>query len=423
MCKICGGMHPTGECLTDAEDSAETGDSKKETREFFEKFERRYTLEDVKLTQEGFWAFEEMRRRERASYKLNERNFYEFLVSGSFSSSALPEHAQQVKDKLEKEREPNPNDYERLIVDFVRQWRENLIKNKEQILRDRPNAKDIVAWLEKYPLPPNLSLKGLRDTLQKYPALAQFSAVEYQDLQEEGATTGGFLHFHGHRHSGYQYEKPADEYRVYLDPSKEALPKLAQKFVELADQERVPFYFKLIDFSLPHLRKEDKTRLDRMLFYTDSQGTGKITKIIEQIKTEHPEWFEKRPLPSLVAEPTEGVGLAASISEFQRQKLGQETSFNDIRAKMLFESWRDALGQIIHDHPEARPRGGRSIKELFDDLSREYKRDSAEDTLARMLSEVAPFLQPESLLPYVQDQIRKKAPEYGVDPDNLAFNK
>jgi hypothetical protein len=409
--------------LAEEEEGKEDEGLKPETKEFFKKLKRPYTLEDVKLAQEAFWAFEEMRRQEHASYKLNKNSFYEFLVSGSLSPNALPEYAEQIKEKLEKEREPSPSDYEKLTVDFVRQWRENLIKNKEQVLQDRPGAKDIIAWLEKHPLPPNLSLEKLRNTFRQYPELAEFSAAVYQDLQEEGVTTGGFLHFHGHRHSGYQYEKPADEYRIYLNPPKEALPKLAQRFIELADQEQTPFYFKLIDFSLPRLRKEDETRLDRMLFYADSETVVKITKIIGEIRAEHPEWFEARPMLSLVAKPTEGVGLAASISESQRQKFGQETSFNDIRAKMLFDSWRDALGQIIHDHPEVRPRGGRTIKELFDDLSREHKEASAEDTLSRMLSEVAPFLQSESLLPYVQDQIRKKAPEYGVDPNNLAFNK
>lgn len=415
---------------------------KEKSENFFDRLKRDYDISDVKSMQQALLAFEEYRKKENAQYGVDENQFYQYLTSGELSDSIESPTAKA----MEAEKDANPKNYEDLLLGFYGTWIENMKANKNRVLGQRPGLDKLYELMETLPKPK--SSEELRDLYRKYPALNEMSAVSYQDgLGEEGMRNNPFLHFHSHRKDGYTYESAKTEVRLYLNPPKEILPQLAMKFVELAQSEKVPYYFKMVDFSLQRPTKYDARRLDRMVFYADKNGGKKIADLLQKISDENPDWLKGRPLPPLVVEAASGVGVASEPSEYQNQKFSRpgekNTSFNAIRAKFLRDVWRDATKDVLIQNPDIKPRGGRTLREIFDDLipadekqhtkqlwqsgfdeskSDDHRKDVIKSATLRFMADVLPFIKPESLMPYIHEAIGRKAKEYGVNPENLAFN-
>lgn len=244
-----------------------------------------------------------------------------------------------------------------------------------------------------------------------------------------------------------QGEKPDTQVRLYLNPPREVLPKLATAFIQQADQNNVPFYFKLIDFSLQKPTLDDLNRMDRMVFYTDKNNIAGVAEILKNIQKQHPDWFADRPLPALTAQITEGVSFAEEPSDFQNKTFSERgetrTSFNDVRSKFMLDVWQSTTSDILSKYPDSRPRGGRTMREIFNEkipsgdkvyIEQIWKsglnpelpdakgRRVLEDALLRTMVDIMPNIRPDSLLSYVQNQMKLKADKYQIDPNNLALN-
>lgn len=418
-------------------------ETEKKPENLFDRLKREYGVADVKSMQQAFAAFEGYRKKEKAQFVVGENQFYQFLTSGELSDDIESPTAKA----METEKDADPKDYEELLLGFYGSWQENMNANKERVLAKRPALKKTFDLMETLPKPK--SSKELRDLYRQYPDLNEISAVSYQDgLGEEGMRNNPFLHFHSHRKDGYSYEAAKTEVRLYLNPPKEILPQLAKKFAELAQSEKVPYYFKMIDLSLQKPTKSDARRLDRMVFYADKESGSKIAELLQKISDENPEWLKGRPLPPLVAEAANGVGAAEEPSEYQNQKFSRagekNTSFNAVRAKFLRDVWQGTARDVLTRNPDIQPRGGRTMREIFSDLipaaDKQYTaqfqqasfdesklddrgRRVFESAMLRFMADVLPNVKADSLMPYVNEEIKRKAKEYGVNPENLAFNQ
>ena len=398
-----------------------------------------YTVEDVRQLQEAAAAFEALNDREGEDFRLSNNTFYEFASTGAFVGRAVPESRREQRAALAAE----PIDrqaYERFELKAFRRWRANLLKNAETAIKGRSGLQSIIDELREIEEP--RSLEALHELLREHPELNDYGALQYQDgLNEEGMYSNPFLHVQGHRLSGYAYDRRRTEVRFYLNPPMAAIPKLADRFLELAEAEEVPFYLKFMDYSLQPPTESDCARLDRLLFYTDQETAPRIFSILERIREEQPAWFEDRPAPPLTGRLGEGIGVAENPNQYQKEHFGR--SFNDVRAQFLREVWRDALAKVVARRPDIRSRGGRTVKELFLDSVREYDRihlkemvaagfdpekmgrDAArafDGTMMRLIPRLAPALKAEVLLPLVREQMQRKAAKYDIDADNIAFN-
>lgn len=413
--------------------------SSREWRELRETHGKTYTIEDVRQLQEAAAAFEELNEREGEEFRLSDNAFYEFASTGAFVSRAVPESRREQRAALAAE----PIDrqaYERFELKAFRRWRDNLLNNAAAVIKERPALQSVIDELREIEEP--RSLGALHELLRDHPELNGSGALQYQDgLNEEGMYSNPFLHVQGHRLSGYAYNRHRTEVRFYLNPPMADIPKLTDRFLELAEAEDVPFYLKFVDFSLQEPTEQDCARLDRLLFYTDQATAPRIFAILERLRQEQPAWFDGRPVPPLTGRLGEGIGVAENPNQYQKEHFGR--SFNDVRAQFLREVWRDALAGVVARQPGLRLRGGRTVKELFLASVREYDRghlkemvsagfdpekmgrDAArafDGTMMRLIPRLAPSLKAEALLPLVLEQMRRKAAKYDIDADNIAFN-
>jgi hypothetical protein len=406
----------------------------------FDEVKRPLTINDVRDFQRQFRAFDDARREKGRKYIIGENQFYEYLSSGTFYGVERPNGG-----KVEALTEQGKQGYDDLLLTYYKAWRESLIKNKGQVAQFRPEVIKQLGDLDQLPNPQ--TAEELRDLYAAMPQLNTFSAAAYQAGVDRGSANNPFLHFQGHRHGGYQYERPDTEIRLYLKPPINEVPKMAQEFIRAADERSRPYYFKLIDFSLQEPEPADLKRVDRMIFYADKGSAAKIVGIFKELQEQNPEWFADRPLPPLTAKIMDGVGAAEEPSDYQHKRfsgLGKErTSFNSVRAGFLNRLWLGTIRNIILQNPELRPRGSRTLKQIFNDLvppvNRHYldslwgsnlnppeghqERTVLNSTLARTMVDVVPDFTSESLLPWLDLGTKRLAPEFGIDPDNLAFNK
>lgn len=414
------------------------------TEDLFAKIKRPYTVEDVDTVLKGFFAFEQLRIAKGATWVIGDGQFYEFLTSGKFFSK-IPD---QNEDKS-TERPTNKEGYDSLLLFAYRTWRDNLVVNRQQVVKSRPGFESTIDALGKLPIPK--TGEEVRDLYRKVGNLNDISGVSYQEGLSGEFVENPFLHFKGHRMSGYRYEQPEIKLRIYINPPIDAIPQIAQRFMEEANERGIPFYFKLIDYSMKDANtREILKRQDRMVFYSDKVNTPKTLKILEEIKGDHLEWFAERSLPSLSAKVMEGIGIAEDPSEYQDSKFSpfgkSSTSFSLVRAKFLRDVWIRATADIVRTNSEFRPRGGRTFRQIFNDhipqKDKQYRdslwkanldkdglglRDwetqrALENALARTMIDVLPFIARESILPFIERQIRLRAPEYDINPHNLALN-
>lgn len=421
----------------------------KESEDFFEKLKRPYGIEDVKNLQQALLEFEEKRKKENGKYVFDYNNFYQFLTSF---------HKEESQGAMPNEKEIPVKDYEELELGIFQGWRQNLLQNQEQVLQRRPKLAEVIKTLQNEP--PPKTLDELRDLYRRYPLLNDMSAVSYQEgVGEKLEKRSGFLHINMARYNAYKYEMPEADTRIYLNPPVEAIPKLSMHLVGLAEKEKIPLYFKVIDYSFQKFTPENAGRLDKMLVYTDKENAPKLAKIIEELQTKRPQWFQGRELPNLVAPIGEGVGIAAEPSEFQKKKFGEQgKSFNSVRALFMKEVWRDTTKDILIANKDVKPRGGRTFQQIFNDqlkssldylkldsgtinryidqvwqagldvekLSQEAKDKvgrNLESTLLRTMQDVVPNITPDSLATWTGRRIQEKAPQYGINPENIALNK
>lgn len=428
--------------MQDGISESEVGIKPPQGKEFnFSEVKRPFTIDDVKDFQRQFKEFDASNRAQGGRYQIGENQFYEYLNSGSFWGAEKP--GGNTPEILSDDGKQGYND---LLLSTYKGWRENLIKDKDRIGAVRPELIKQLGDLSQLPNPQNAD--EVRNLYAANPKLNELSAAQYQDGLVKGVVNTDFLHFQGHRYNAYKYEKPETEMRLYVNPPINEAPKLASEFVRIANERGIPYYFKMIDFALQDPLPESLKRVDRMLFYSDKANAAKIAGILEEIKTQHPGWFVDRPLPPMTAKIMDGVGIAAEPDEDQHKKysnLGKNrTSFNSVRAKFLDRLWPGIVKNIMIREPGLRPRGGRDLKQIFNDFvpaeDKHYidglwassMNPPAEDKSAkrvmdsairRMMVDVVPTFSPESILPWLNRGAEVLGSEFGIDPDNLALNK
>jgi hypothetical protein len=411
---------------------------------FLEGVKRPFGIEDIKNFQQVFRTFEKRRSADKAEYVFGDNEFYEFLVN----------HRNGAPERVDPNEVPVKG-YEDVELKLFTRWREYILHNKEGILRGTSDKwKTVLRVLEEEPAP--TTLQEVRALYIKHPEVDTYSAVHYQSGVGQGS---GFVHLNLER-AGFAREKEGgEEMRVYLNPPYKAIPELSKLLMNRSIQEEVPLYFKTIDFS-DVISRDNVSRLDRLVICTSKDNIPKLVRIIEDIRTVHPEWFEGRELPNMVANIGNGIGIAAEPTEYQNEKFSRmgekRTSFNSVRAKFLQAVWKTVIRNALTKNAQLRPRDGRTLRQIFDDTFSQtairYKKDVdmaglkthldelwaaklnlnyvsstnkriLETTLMRVLADVLPYTTPESIIPFVQQAIQEHADEFGIDPDNLALNK
>ncbi|MBI2442654.1 MAG: hypothetical protein HYV40_01955 [Candidatus Levybacteria bacterium] len=408
-----------------------------------EEAKRPYTIDDIRATQADMALFDAYSTKQGRTFTYFSNGFYDYLTTGSSLShrGLYPENRQPPMP----EQLTNPEAYDALILKFYTGWRENMINNRDEAASRRPDLMKRLGDPNRLPLPK--SATELREIFEKYPELNEICGVSYQgDIQEARFKTP-FVHFVGHRYSGYAYERPETQVRLYLHPPKEALPHIAQQFADQAIAQDVPFTFKLIDFSIAESNAD--TRLDRMIFYTDNQNAAKTLEILQGIQKTHPEWFANRELPPLTAEVIPGIGFAQDPSAIQDAKFADhgktKTSFNGVRSRFLEQAWQGATIDILKTFPDQRLGNGQTLREVFGqkvaeqgitpDEARQLwangldgqnlnqqMRGKLQSAVSRTMIAVMPKISAESLKPYIDQRIAALAPSFEIDPENLARN-
>lgn len=406
-----------------------------------EGLQREYGLNDIIAFQEACKGFDALREHDKANYILGVGQFYEYLVSGSFSER-VP-HAKATE--MAGEPDATENQYQSLILNSYLKWRENTLKNWDEVVKRMPNlqgGKDIIE--REVPA----SLAELRNLYRKYRPLSQVSGVMYQDgLGEEGEYNNPFLHFFGNRMSGYAYSRPETAVRMYANPPRDAVPMFAEDFMRRAENAGVPFYFKMVDFSLQKPNRSDASRMDRFVYYVGNEDIAATRKIFEEMQQEHPEWFNNRPLPPLVASIKGGIGVAEDPSKYQDQHFSRSgeptTSFNWVRAQFLKDVWTGLAQDMVRGYPNIKAADGRTLREIFegqfkdtDQVHRQKimgvgldpaqlndaERYALNDALVRFVVDAMPQLDSQSIAPLIERHVLYQAQRYHINPRNLAAN-
>ena len=408
---------------------------------------RKYTAEDIQNFQGELSQFEKMRKADNANYVFEFTQYYQFLTQHKKS-----------QERPFAEKDVPTKGYQDLEVGLFNGWKQNLLAKKDILVQSRPKLTPIIRMLESEPTPKTLD--ELRDLFRKHPDLNEFGAVQYQDgVGEQGEKKSGFLHINMSRYNGYEYELPKTDTRVYLNPLPEAIPQISMELCQMAQAKRFPLYFKTIDYSFQKPNPDNTNRLDKFIVYTDKAHVAALSQELKILQAQHPEWFNGRELPTMVAKMGEGVGVAEDPNQQQMQKFGERgKSFNGMRALFLKDVWTGATKDIILGQRTWRPRGGRTMEEIFNDnlkagltrrqlqpnviadvVSRAWVAqldgsrmgnlpdsriaDEVDNAVARTMADVIPKITPDSLQPAVQNQINKKAKDYFINPTNLAFNQ
>jgi hypothetical protein len=414
-----------------------------------EHLKRPFTVEDVKMFQDAMQTWNEWNEEGGTNFALGSSEFYEFTTSGWFSKNAVPKNRYARAKEMLDERE-DPKAYESFYLETYRAWKANMASHADRVRKERPRVAAAMEALRDIPDP--TTREEFYDLLRSHQELNDLGPISFQDgLGPRGQIANPFVHVKSHRLEAYAHELPETQVRIYVDPPKEAVPKLAELVVKLAGERGVPFYFKMIDFSLQKAAIEDSVRRDRFLFYTDKKTAPAIMEILDEIKKAHPEWFEGRPLPVMTASVSEGIGIGEDPTPAQDAKFGslrdKKTSFSDLRAKLLKDAWRDAFAQLIKELPDKKPRGGRTLSRHLKDAVEEstkgfpahvaeitradydlakvkdgWAKSKLENAILKVASLTAPFATPDSLLQVLEPHLRANAKIYGIDPENLALN-
>lgn len=418
---------------------------------------RPYVLKDVTDLQAAFRELTASEAQKGKPLRLG-GGFYQYLTTGTFLLQTDPLFLERARSMLRAEGQIDEEKMEEFLLTAYTYWRDSLLRNERNVIRERPKLAETIRMLRSLPEPS--TGREVKEIYRTHREIEEVSPTRYQDgLGEKGMISTPFLHVQTHRMTGYAFELPSTNTRLYVCPTWNHLTDVMESLTGLALQRNIPLYFKAFDASLNRtVTAADVSRLDRLLVYTDDAHIADFVAIFQALEAKHPDWFTDR-LPPLTRRVAKGVGLAEDPTSEQKRRFGGlrgGVSFNGLRANLLERVWLDVGYSLLTVHGQVRPRGGRTIEALFSDHVRAYVADagslfasvgSSEAVLAalkaqkyrpsktdreltwameaglkELLVDTVPNLNAQHLLMGVQALLPGRAREYGIDPDNLARN-
>lgn len=305
------------------------------------------------------------------------------------------------------------------------------------------------------------SLQETRDLFTANPGLNDKSPIHFQGGAEY--ETGRFVHVMTGRAMGKAREPIARRY--YLNPRADKMGQVVEQLTGAALQNETPLYFKFVNVATGTPSRRTLERTDRVVVYASDQQTGLIEDLLAKMAADDPDAFAGRKVAGFGETLADGMTSADEVTAEQNDRFkgaSEGTSANDLRSKMVFEATMQVTKDLISVPQYADVRvGDKTIRQTYaselskaiskvapntvvsenDPLLQEAMRlnfdpdqlkasgkfsDNAiraiSNSVATVARDVLPKLAPESLALGYDHHIKRLAPKYGVDPNNLAKN-
>lgn len=305
------------------------------------------------------------------------------------------------------------------------------------------------------------SLAETQRLFTQNPKLNETSPIHFQGGAEYAS--GRFVHIVTGRAMG-KHREPASR-RYYLNPTADKMGHVVEQLTGAALRSEVPLYFKFVNVATGTPSQRTMERTDRIVIYTSEAQTDFVEGVLSHVITEIPEAFSGRTVSGFGEILADGMARADDVTREQNEKFkghSEGISFNDLRSELIYEATLDvAKDLVIFPEFTLVKVGDQTIRQKFaSELSKaiaKYKADTVvgendpellqalelglsseqlkqsgrfsdkavraiEDAVARTARDVLPRIQPDSLLRGYGHHIKRIAPKYGIDPDNLARN-
>ena len=305
------------------------------------------------------------------------------------------------------------------------------------------------------------SLAEARRLFTQNPKLNKTSPIQFQGGAEYAS--GRFVHVATGRAIG-KHREPATR-RYYLNPTADKMGHVVEQLTGAALQSEVPLYFKFVNVATGTPSQRTMERTDRIVIYASEAQTDFVEGVLGHVATETPEAFIGRTVSGFGEVLADGMARADDVTKEQNEKFkgySEGTSFNDLRSKLIYEATLDVTKDLVAFPEFASVKvGDQTIRQKFASelskaiskhktgtvigendpellralelgLSSEQLKQSGrfsdkavraiEDAVAKTARDVLPRIQPASLLRGYGHHIKRIAPKYGIDPDNLARN-
>lgn len=305
------------------------------------------------------------------------------------------------------------------------------------------------------------SLAEAQRLFTQNPKLNEISPIQFQGGAEYAS--GRFVHVATGRAMG-KHREPATR-RYYLNPTADKMGHVVEQLTGAALQSGVPLYFKFVNVATGTPSQRTMERTDRIVIYASETQTDFVEGVLSYVATETPEAFAGRTVSGFGEILADGITRADDVTKEQNEKFkgySEGTSFNDLRSKLIYEATLDVTKDLVAFPEFASVKvGDQTIRQKFASelskaiskhktgtvigendpellralelgLSSEQLKQSGrfsdkavraiEDAVAKTARDVLPRIQPASLLRGYGHHIKRIAPKYGIDPDNLARN-
>lgn len=305
------------------------------------------------------------------------------------------------------------------------------------------------------------SLTETQNLFTQNPKLNETSPIQFQGGAEHAS--GRFVHVATGRAMG-KHREPATR-RYYLNPTADKMGHVVERLTGAALQSEVPLYFKFVNVATGTPNRRTMERTDRIVIYASEAQTDFVEGVLSHVATETPEAFAGRTVSGFGETLADGIARADDVTVEQNEKFkghSEGTSFNDLRSKLIYEATLDVTKDLVAFPEFASVKvGDQTVRQKFaSELSKAISKRKAgtvigesdpellralelglsseqlkqsgqfsdgavravEEAVAKTARDVLPRIQPDSLLRGYGHHIKRIAPKYGIDPDNLARN-
>lgn len=396
----------------------------------FLKLKRPYSVDDVKRFQLYLSFFDEECRKDNDDYLIN---FYKFLTNSYLNKTTGVDRIADIPKE----------EYEDLELTLFNNWIDGCssISNNANVDDD---SKKLLQEIIKINKPKNI--EELRNIFRISSLHNKYSPIFYQEgVGDKGELRSNFVHVR-------MGQQDKNDYRIYLNPKVKYLPQTVKN---LFGRYHLPMYLKFIDYSF---NREGFNRCDRIIIYLDRKSLGEKLGVVAGILRDGSERFIGQDVPQFLIKIGDGAGFGQEITQWQKDNFGAR-SFSHLRAMFIEDVWMSYMKAYLLWNKHA-------FRKNFDEQYRSYfnKKEQSGDVYDHNLLDsfldkiwstsknelgvkkvknikefekfiikfdfivnftmrkIIPRENAKSLVNTLQGFVKKLAPKYKINPDNLAYN-
>ena len=348
----------------------------------------------------------------------------------------------------------NRKNNEELQIKLAESWRRDLAAMSDEEIKEKENRT------------PNFSTLPIN--CRSMPIIKSFNeAISLLSQIPEGYAwsfkNGGWEYFQSTDLIGEVKIKCNMNTRIYINCSLDSIGEFIEEIIVKCRVAEIPVFLKTL--------MNDTKRRDRILLWSDSKNIDKYLSVLKEILIEHPEWQMDEP-PILTGKVLNGVGIASEPNEAQQasRSLGDEHSFNSLRAQIILETTESMLKLAFAQIPLEKPYNisnkffkylseeiskGLRIQSIYLSTEQVYKQITSNKEYIRTLAEkigsndtgnAAIFFGTKEYsftqdinqamkrcLPYIDDdlngfnteyvrELKKRLSDLGIDSEKICFN-